>query len=115
METHTDVPLSADEKRLLHIDQLFLQQYATITLPEMAKALNLSTNHVTRLIKQHYGKTFIEMRSLTRLNAAADLLGSTSLPISQISDQCGFSNPIYFTQEFKKEFHMTPRDYRKQH
>nr|MCR5032210.1 AraC family transcriptional regulator [Lachnospiraceae bacterium] len=109
------ITLSEAEKRLLTMDQIFLYQYATITLPEMAKALSLSPNHTCRLIKEHYGKTFIEMRSLTRLNAAAEMLYSTTRPISQISDLCGFSNPIYFTQEFKKEFHMTPRDYRKQH
>ncbi|MCR5716864.1 MAG: AraC family transcriptional regulator [Lachnospiraceae bacterium] len=108
-------PLTDHEKRIITIDQFFLFHYATITLTQLAESLSLSKNHACRLIKENYGMTFIQMRTTTRLNAAADLLSSTGMPISAISEQCGFSNPIYFTQEFKKQFRMTPRDYRKQH
>ncbi len=107
--------LSGIESHIIKIDQIILFQYATISLQQLAENLNLSKNHTCRLIKEHYGMTVVELRSTVRLGTAADLLITTTRSISDISDQCGFSNPIYFTQEFKKQFHMTPRDYRKQH
>ena len=40
------------------------------------------------------------------------LLTSTDLPVSEIADSLGFSNPFYFSSFFKKQTGMTPSAYR---
>lgn len=107
--------ITKDEKRTLLVDEAFLYSYATITLPALADLLNLSVNHTHRFIVKQYGMSFAPLRTIARLNAAAGFLSNTDEPISLISDEVGFSNPIYFTQKFKEQFGITPSAYRKQH
>lgn len=105
--------ITKDEKRALIVDEVFLYSYATITLPALAELLNLSVNHTHRFIVKQYGMSFSQLRTVSRLNAAAGFLSATNDAISLISDKVGFSNPIYFTEQFKKQFGMTPSTYRK--
>ena len=36
------------------------------------------------------------------------------MPISEVSDRSGFNSPVYFSQCFKKQFGMTPHNYKKE-
>ena len=44
---------------------------------------------------------------------AANLLESTEMKINEIAKKCGFEDPLYFTQAFKKNYGATPSEYRK--
>ncbi|WP_242871169.1 helix-turn-helix domain-containing protein [Pseudobutyrivibrio sp. YE44] len=44
---------------------------------------------------------------------AAYLLTNTELPVTDISADVGYNNFSYFYKIFKKEFGMTPKEYRK--
>ena len=46
---------------------------------------------------------------------AADLLRRTELPISEIADMCSFNSTIYFYNQFRRFYKMTPRQYRERH
>ncbi|MGN0999794.1 MAG: helix-turn-helix domain-containing protein [Faecousia sp.] len=48
-----------------------------------------------------------------RLEYARSLLLETQMPVSQIAEQCGFSDPLYFSRRFKAQFSMSPQQYRK--
>ena len=41
-------------------------------------------------------------------------IADTGIGIAEVSDRCGFSTPVYFSQCFKKQYGMTPQAYRKQ-
>lgn len=47
-----------------------------------------------------------------RLFAAAEQLSSTGRPITDIALNCGFSNPSYFSRQFKEFMGSTPGEYR---
>ncbi len=38
---------------------------------------------------------------------------SADRTIAEVSDCCGFSTPVYFSQCFKKQYGVTPQAYRK--
>lgn len=44
--------------------------------------------------------------------AAAEQLSSTGRPITDIALNCGFSNPSYFSRQFKEFMGSTPGEYR---
>ena len=48
-----------------------------------------------------------------RISNACDLLEGTSLPIKDIAVQCGYKDPVYFSQAFRKEMNTTPSAYRR--
>ena len=45
--------------------------------------------------------------------AAKELLESTNIPISRICEIIGYSSPEHFSRIFKKEYQVSPSDYRK--
>ena len=50
-----------------------------------------------------------------RINNAKTELICTKKPIKQISSECGFTSPYYFSRCFSESEKMTPTAYRKQH
>jgi AraC family transcriptional regulator of arabinose operon len=50
---------------------------------------------------------------LQRLNRAKQLLELTPRTIQAIASEVGFDNPFYFTQRFKRQTGLSPRDYRR--
>ncbi|WP_138753066.1 helix-turn-helix domain-containing protein [Paenibacillus sinopodophylli] len=103
-----------DDNRLVIIEHCFLYEYATITIQALADKLGLSARQTERTLKERYGKTFTHKRQLARMSAAAYLLTTTSLTISQIAERTGFATLEHFSQNFKKHYARTPRSYRKQ-
>ena len=48
-----------------------------------------------------------------RLSIAVDLLLSTDYGISEIAQKSGFNSQISFIRAFKKQYHLTPTEFRK--
>jgi transcriptional regulator GlxA family with amidase domain len=47
-----------------------------------------------------------------RLRRARELLENTSLSLTEIAGQAGFSSPFYLSLRFKRQFGLSPRDHR---
>lgn len=77
-----------------------------------AKALNITTRHLGRLIKEASGKTIGELIIARRLLEAKRLLSFTDLTIAQIAGGLGYFDNSYFNKAFKKEMGMTPKTFR---
>lgn len=65
-------------------------------------------------LKKHTGHSPIEYLLNKRLKEAEKLLGTTDLSITQIAEIVGFGSSSYFSQFFKKNKNMSPREYRTQ-
>ena len=59
------------------------------------------------------GKTPIDYINALRINKAMQLLSETDMPVNEISDSLGFSNPNYFHKIFKQYMVTSPLVYRK--
>ena len=59
-----------------------------------------------------FGLTPQEFLLKTRVAAAYHLLRTTARPLSEIADQCGFSDQSSFTKHFRAHIGQTPRGYR---
>jgi len=47
-----------------------------------------------------------------RIERAAYLLITSSLPVTAVGLECGFAEASYFTKVFQKYKHVTPKQYR---
>src|SRR5664279_150777 len=77
-----------------------------------ADQLSMHPNHLNALVKKHTGmsaKESIQNRILLEIKY---LLHSTKLPIKEIANQMGFSDPNYFTTFFKRFESRSPVSYR---
>lgn len=85
-----------------------------ITLQELASFVHLQPNYLCALFKERTGRTIFEHITRLRINSAAKLLRSTSLPVNQIAEQCGFSSISFFNRKFTHWHKCSPTEYRKQ-
>ena len=91
---------------------LFQNNYDTLTLSELASKLHYTVPYCSRYLKKNLGCTFSQLLRHTRCQRAEELLTCSSMTIGQISDELGYENPESFIRIFKKEYQMTPAQYR---
>lgn len=84
----------------------------TISLTDVADAINLSPTYFSAIFKKQTGTNFIDYLTEIRLEKAKELLCCTSMQISQIAFEVGFRDYRYFSQIFKKRTGMTPREFK---
>lgn len=84
-----------------------------IALSETARALGLSNSYLSRRFRADTGITLSDYLRHIRIDHACLMLHSERhYRISQVAEQCGFSNPRYFADCFKKATGMTPLEFR---
>lgn len=83
-----------------------------ITILGLSKRFNLNPNYISQLFRKELDKTFTEYLTGLRMNQAAVLLRTTSIPINEIADQVGYKDYFYFSKMFKKIMGVPPRGYR---
>jgi AraC-like DNA-binding protein/ligand-binding sensor protein len=93
-------------------DYVASHQSNSITLEEIARALNSSTFHFCRKFKQATGLTFVQYLSRVRIEKAKILLHSKELRITDIAYEVGFQSLTHFNRIFHKLVGHSPTEYR---
>lgn len=84
-----------------------------ITIARLAALCGFSPVHFMNIFKKAIGTTCIDYLVKYRLALAAMELRETGNPVIQVAMNSGFQTVSYFNRAFRKEYHMTPRQYRK--
>ncbi len=87
--------------------------FSSVTLAQIAEHFHYSEEYTSRLIKKLTGITLQKMLLKIRINKAKNFLTDTNASIENICQQIGYNNPEHFIRTFKKQFNMTPGEYRK--
>jgi len=85
----------------------------------------LDVSRITKLLLISRTKLYYKIKGLTgetpsnffrtyKLNRAAELLKSGEYTVSEIANKCGFSTQSHFSVVFKKQFGVTPTEYKGQ-
>lgn len=116
-EEHIDSFLSAEHGSLQITEVLsYLQEnMCSLTLQKAADHFGFSVPHFSKLLKDSTGKTYTMIMKEARMARACRALITTDLSVQSICELSGYSNPEHFMRTFKKEFSMTPSQYRKLH
>jgi ABC-type sugar transport system substrate-binding protein/AraC-like DNA-binding protein len=83
---------------------------STLSVDDLAAAMNLSRVQLYRKVKAISGSSPIELLRTARLNRGYQLLIQTNKTVSEIAYEIGFTAPSYFTRCFKNEFGISPSD-----
>ena len=86
--------------------------HGRIKRQELARELNYTKEHLSRIFKKHTGYTLKYYCQQIQMQEAAKLLRSTDLPISQITLSLGHENRTHFYKTFKTIYQMSPAEYR---
>lgn len=80
---------------------------------KLAEMFSISETSLKNYFRGVYGKNISIYLREARMNAAANMLESTKLPISKIAEQVGYMNQSKFASVFKLQFDMSPLEYRR--
>lgn len=104
-----------DSAIVLDIVSYIDENYKTLSLKEMAKFFNYNSDYLGKQIKKITGKTLRDMVKSKKIKEAARLLKHSDLSIMEILGSINYSNVSYFYKQFRREFFVTPDEYRKKH
>ena len=83
-----------------------------LSLKKVAKAVNISANHLSETFKQVTGVNFVEHIARIRFENASELLRNPNLRISEIAFAVGFQSLSQFNRVFKRFARKSPSQYR---
>lgn len=115
-EQDIELPCKADYKardEVVAILNFIQTNYKDVTLGRLARQFSYSERHISRLLKERTGMNFHDIVRNFRLQRAAVLLSNPNLSLSDIVEQVGYSDVSTFTRIFKKQYSVTPAEYRK--
>ena len=99
------------QRALEVLDQHYME--ADLSLVSLSGMLDVSPNHLSACIKKCTGETFINILIRKRMEAARDLLSTSSLRVQEISQRCGYTDQHYFSYCFKKYCGESPNAMRR--
>lgn len=85
----------------------------SLTVSELSEIAGFSTRHFTRRFWEITQTTPVQYMNEIRLKKAVAYLELTKLPVTEIATQCGFTDSNYFSRQFKKNYGISPSEYRK--
>ena len=85
-----------------------------ISLEDIVGAANISKSTGLKLFQNNLKITPVNYLINYRLKLAAQMLIGTTKNVTAIALETGFNDVDYFCRSFKKGYHVTPSDYRKQ-
>mgnify|MGYP006269570029 CR=1 FL=1 len=103
----------------IHVDravQLFERHVAEpITVAAVARKLEISQAHLTRLFDRRFGISPLQYYRRLRMEVAASRLINSTASVKEIAWELGYSNPFHFSRSFKRFAEMSPVEYRRQY
>ena len=86
-----------------------------ITISDLTRQFHLNRTDLSKRFSDYTGETVISYLNKMRIDMAATMLRDTKIPIPEIMERVGFQDYSYFSNTFKKQKGISPRNYRKQY
>ncbi len=92
----------------------FLQQHLhqQLHMRDICEHLDMSEINLRRLFARHMHISPMKYFLRQKLNWSANMLCTTTYAIKEIAYEAGYEDPLYFSNQFKKQFGVSPRQYR---
>jgi AraC-like DNA-binding protein len=109
--------ISKHEKVIARVQQMLEhrlkegRQVESFSLTEAARALGISTGHLSRTFRKMTHMTFREYTLTRRIEYGCRLLLDPLNNVSTVSERCGFSTPAYFARVFRRFSGCAPTEY----
>lgn len=107
------IPPRIPSDLLSQINATLVKEYMNDVTPEsLSKVLFVTPRQIDRYILNQYGRTFLQQRTVFRINRAKKLLTETNIPAIKIAEMVGYRSVNTFYHAFKTQVGMTPDVFR---
>lgn len=114
-ERLTDKRSSKQSDLIRQINEKINRSYAdpNLNLNQIADELDMSPIYISRVYKQHTMMTIMDVVTQQRMQEVCLLLEQTDLSVAAIAERTGFTSNSYLHRTFKRQFNVTPIEYRR--
>lgn len=104
----SELAVRAREYIALHFEE-------SLSTAALARALRCSADYLNRVCRRGWGHTVTEEINLARLRYGCRLLLAGKLNVKEVAFESGFNDVAYFRRRFRREFGLSPAEYRAAH
>lgn len=102
------------QERIYPAIQMIKEGYGgNLTVAQLAERCAMSPSSLHRAFKQTICMTPMQYLQEYRLKQVSQKLLTGKQTLAQIAEQCGFCDEFHLSRNFKKQYAMSPREYRK--
>jgi YesN/AraC family two-component response regulator len=107
--------LGSETQRMVRKAMAYIHEHYAepVSREDMASHIGVSARHLTRCFHQEVGVSPITYLNRYRVKKARQLLEAGDKNITEVAQAVGFSSGNYFTNAFRREMGMSPRDYQR--
>ena len=87
---------------------------ADLSLSHIASVMEINASYLSSTFKKECGKTLTGYVNAKRMEMAAFILSRTDKQIQTVAEECGILDVNYFIKLFKKQYGLTPTQYREE-
>lgn len=87
--------------------------YNQVSLKQTAEFFHFSEAYLSRMLKKYTSRTFVQIITELQMKHGKELIEEGKLNLAQISQEVGCFDASHFTKKFKKQFGISPEEYRK--
>ena len=103
-----------DEPLLAEVFGFVEERYRDpVSLKDVARAVSLSSGHLTTIVRRKTGRTVVEWIAERRMAQARRLLVQTDLAVEEVGHRVGYNDPTYFVRSFRRAHGTTPLGWRR--
>ena len=95
------------------LDYIHAHYPQPLTLAEIAQAANIGERECLRCFRRTIDLSPKQYLQQYRIAEAAVFLRESTLTVAEVALHCGFDSPSNFAQTFRKYYHCSPRDFRR--
>jgi YesN/AraC family two-component response regulator len=97
---------------LVHVHQQ-INQPDQLRIDHLAGLFNLSANYVSEYFRKFTGESLQQYITKYKIKLVQHRLTHSTLTVSQIADELGFSDESHLGRQFRKHNGISPAEYRK--
>ncbi len=107
-KTYHNLPKPIDDNDIHHdVMTIIENQFATISMSQLAKYFSYSYRHMERLVHHIYGMSFPTVVNLMKIQTVHELLAD-GFPLCDAAESAGFSDPSYYKKVLRRLDHLSP-------
>ncbi|MEG0509492.1 MAG: AraC family transcriptional regulator, partial [Eubacterium sp.] len=100
------------EERMMEIMNFIQENYLEVTLDDLSRQFYLSKPYLSKYIKEKSGMTFGDHVKKIRMKKAKAMLKTSNMTVDNVASSVGYQNVEHFNRLFKKEYQLTPIQFR---
>ncbi|MHB8062773.1 MAG: response regulator transcription factor [Ruminiclostridium sp.] len=108
LHENTEIYSLLVKRCMVYVDKHF---YDTVTLGDLAEAMERNPSYISHIFKSETGKTLTEYLNELRIKRAIQLMNSSNLLLYEIATMVGFESYRNFINMFKKSTGKIPTQY----